>query len=234
MSVATYTKAGTKAATPARLNKDVFGLEVANHQLIKDAYLAYLANARSNLAKAKNRGDVRGSTRKPWRQKGTGQARFGSRYNPIWRGGGAAFGPTGKENYERKISTSAKRLALRQALSLAAAADKVIVIETFDCPEGQVKPALAFLNKIGATGKTLLVVSQKDNLVDRATRNIARVKAVYAKNLSVYDVLNADQVVISQKALDLIGEWLTASNSRLAAERPSPSTITRGKRAANE
>src|SRR4029077_14780932 len=120
MAVATYTKAGAKATTPAKLDKAVFGLDVKNHQLLKDAYLGYLAEGRSNNAVTKKRGLVSGGGRKPWAQKGTGNARFGSSRNPIWRGGGVAFGPTGKENYVRRLNLSAKRTALLQALSLAA------------------------------------------------------------------------------------------------------------------
>lgn len=211
MAVASYTKSGTKATAPVKLDKAVFGVKAQNHQLLKDAYLAYLANGRPNFAKTKKRGEVRGSTRKPWRQKGTGQARFGSRYNPIWRGGGVAFGPTGNENYSRKLSTQAKRQALRQALSLAAEANKIIIIETFASPDGKVKSATDFLNKIGATDNVLLIVSLKDELVERATRNLQNVKAVQAKYVNVYDVLNADQIVISQKSLDIIHEWLSTS-----------------------
>ncbi len=210
-AVATYTKAGAKAATPAKLDKAVFGVKVENHQLLKDAYLAYLANGRENLAKTKNRGDVSGGGIKPWRQKGTGRARFGSSRNPIWTGGGVAFGPTGNENYSRKLGTTSKRTALRQALSLAVEADKLKGIETFACPDGKVKPTLNLLNKIGAEGSILLVVSEKDALVERATRNLANIKAVNAKYLSVYDILNADQIVIIKKALDVVHEWLSPS-----------------------
>ena len=208
MAVATYTKSGDKVTTPAQLNQSIFGLEVKNHQLLNDAYLAYLANGRINLAVTKSRGMVRGGGAKPWRQKGTGRARFGSRRNPIWRGGGVAFGPTGHENFRRKLNLSAKRKALRQALSLAAKSDKLIVIETFVCPEGKVNQTLDLLKKIGAKGSALIVVSQKDDLVDRATRNIATVKAVEAKYLTVFDVLNADSLVISKKALEIIDQWL--------------------------
>lgn len=211
MAVATYTKAGSKASTPAKLDKAVFGIKVGNHQLLKEAYLTYLANGRSNYARTLKRGEVRGGGIKPWRQKGTGRARFGSSRNPIWTGGGVAFGPTGNENYTRKLSTSSKRTALRQALSLAAEADKIKIIETFSCPEGKVKPTLDLLNKIGADGSVLLVVSEKDGLVERATRNLANLKVVKAKYLSVYDILNADQIVISQKALEIVHEWLSTS-----------------------
>ena len=101
MAVSTYTASGSKASTPAKLSKEVFGVEVANHQLLKQAYEAYLANGRDNLALTKKRGDVSGGGKKPWKQKGTGRARFGSSRNPIWRGGGIVFGPNGNENYTK-------------------------------------------------------------------------------------------------------------------------------------
>jgi large subunit ribosomal protein L4 len=206
--VATYTKSGSKAATAAKLDKAIFGLDVANHQLLKDAYLNYLANGRDNHAVVKKRGQVSGGGRKPWRQKGTGNARFGSSRNPIWRGGGVAFGPTGNENYTRKLNLSAKRTALRQALSLAAAQDKIKIIETFACPDGKVKPTLKLLEKLGATGNVLIVVSEKTKLFERATNNLPGVKGVQAKYLNVHDIMNADNVIISQKSLELIKDWL--------------------------
>src|SRR3989344_8564050 len=163
MAVATFTKAGSKAATPAKLDKAVFGVKVENHQLLKEAYLTYLANGRSNYAKTKKRGEVRGGGIKPWRQKGSGRARFGSSRNPIWTGGGVAFGPTGNENYTRKITTSSKRLAIRQALSLAVEADKLKIIDSLDLKESKVKPVVNFLNKIEATGKVLLVLEERND-----------------------------------------------------------------------
>jgi large subunit ribosomal protein L4 len=181
-------------------------VEVTSHDLLKQAYVGYLANGRVNLAVTKKRGEVSGGGKKPWKQKGTGRARFGSSRNPIWRGGGIAFGPTGNETYSKKLNTTAKRQALRQALSLSQ--DKIKVIETFECKDGKVKTALAFLTKIGATRNVLLVVSEKDALVERATRNLSEVKASQAKYLNVYDVLNADSIVISKKALDIVHEWL--------------------------
>src|SRR5580700_4305851 len=113
MATATYTKTGTKAPSPAKLSKDIFGLEVTNHELLKQAYVAYQSNGRINLAVTKTRGKVRGGGRKPWAQKGTGRARFGSSRNPIWRGGGIAFGPTGQENFQHHLSSSSKQQALR-------------------------------------------------------------------------------------------------------------------------
>lgn len=208
MAVATYTASGSKASTPAKLSKEVFGVEVANHQLLKQAYETYLANGRDNLALTKKRGEVSGGGKKPWKQKGTGRARFGSSRNPIWRGGGIVFGPNGNENYTMKLSVTAKRVALRQALSLAAQEGKVAVIETFDCKDGKTAKTAELLKKIGANRATLIVVSEKDALVERATRNLPEVKAVQAKYLNVFDLLNAHHVVVSQKALAIIEEWL--------------------------
>jgi large subunit ribosomal protein L4 len=216
MAVATYTKSGTKATTSAKLDKKVFGVDVKSHDLLKDAYLTYLANGRENFAVVKKRGEVRGGGAKPWRQKGTGRARFGSSRNPIWRGGGVAFGPTGNENYSRRLSTKSKRTALRQALSLASVENRIKIIETFACPDGKVKPTINLLNKIDASGKVLLVVSVKDDLTNRATNNLSNVKVVQAKNLHVYDILNADNIVISQKALEIIHEWLSVATKVVA------------------
>ena len=206
MAVATYTKTGTKAATPAKLNKAVFGVEVKSHELLKAAYTMYLANGRRNLAVVKTRGLVRGGGRKPWKQKGTGRARFGSSRNPIWRGGGIVFGPTGEENYSKQLNLKAKRQALRQALSLKA--DQIKVIETFESKDGRVAKTAKLFQKLETTGNVLLVISLKDQLAERATRNLPNVKLVSANYLNVFDVLNADTLVISQKALDAISERL--------------------------
>lgn len=208
MATPTFSAKGAKATKPVTLDKAVFNVEVANHQLLKDAYVTYLANSRENLAVTKTRGLVSGGGKKPWKQKGTGRARFGSSRVPIWRGGGITFGPTGNENYSKKLHVTAKRTAIRQALTLASKAGKINVIETFDCKDGKVKQTTDLLNKIGATRNVLIVVSVKDELVERATRNLPNVKAVQAQYLNVYDILNADSIVISEKSLDIVSDWL--------------------------
>lgn len=208
MAVQTFTKSGTKATTAAKLDASVFGVEVKNHDLLKLAYSAYLANGRPNLAVTKTRGLVRGGGKKPWKQKGTGRARFGSSRVPIWRGGGITFGPTGEENYSKTVPPAMKKAATRQALTLAATENRIKVIETFACKDGKVAETKKLLDKIGATGRVLIVVSEKDNLVERATRNLANVNAVQAQYLNVYDLLNADTVVVSQKSLEIINKWL--------------------------
>lgn len=216
MPVATYTQAGTKAATPAKLDKAVFGVETKNHELLKAAYTAYLANGRDNLAVTKTRGEVRGGGKKPWRQKGTGRARFGSSRVPIWRGGGITFGPTGRENYSRNLNVKAKRQAIRQALSLASAADKIVVIEDIVSKAGKTGELVNLLNKMNARRNVLLVVATKTPELVRAAGNLPGVLVVSARYLNVYDVLNADCIVFAKPALDVITDWLAVSKPKAA------------------
>jgi large subunit ribosomal protein L4 len=218
LAVATYTKSGAKAAAPAKLDKTIFGLEVKSHQLVKDAYLAYLANGRLNNAVTKKRGQVRGGGRKPWRQKGTGNARFGSSRNPIWRGGGVAFGPTGLENYARKMNLSTKRTALRQALSLAAKEDRIKVIDSIVIADAKAKTAAALLAKLGNTGSVLLVVASKDASLSRATRNLSDLKVVTANYLNVFDITNAENLIFDKAALEIVSLWLGSSSHSARSE----------------
>lgn len=212
MPTATFTKSGAKATTAATLDKKVFSVEVKNHNLLKQAYLAYLANGRVNSAITKKRGQVSGGGAKPWRQKGTGRARFGSSRNPIWTGGGVAFGPTGEENYSKKLNLSAKRTAIRQALSIANTEGRIKVIESFDPAEAKTKNAHTLLSKIGATGSILLVIEDKSGKAHLPTRNLSKVKTVQANYLNVYDIMNAEQIVITKKALEMLHIWLGAKN----------------------
>lgn len=206
MSVPTYTTTGTKSTNTVKLDKTVFNVDVNQHDALKQAYTAYLSNGRQNLAQTKNRGDVRGGGRKPWRQKGTGRARFGSSRNPIWRGGGVAFGPTGNENYTKKLTTQTKRTALRQALTLQV--KNIIVIDAFKPKDSKTAAAAKLLDKIGATNTVLLVVTNKDEAVLRATNNLSNLQVVQATYLNVFDILNADTIVIETMALDAIAVWL--------------------------
>ena len=219
MSVITLTKTGTKATVNAKLDKSIFGVDVTNHELLKQAYVTYLSNGRNSHANVKTRGLVSGGGKKPWKQKGTGRARFGSSRNPIWRGGGIVFGPTGLENYTKKLPVGAKRQATRQALSLASKENRLIIIETFDCKDGKVSTTTKLFDKIGLKGNILLVVSLKDALVERATNNLQNVKVVQANYVNVYDLINADSVLISQKALAIINDWLGERKPAKAAEK---------------
>ncbi len=208
MATSTYTKTGTKATTPAKLDAAVFNIEVSNHELVKQAYVTYLANGRENLAKTKTRGLVSGGGKKPWKQKGTGRARFGSSRVPIWRGGGITFGPTGLENYSKNMNVKAKRLAVRQALSLANTAGKIKVVESFTAMDKKTSEMVNFLSKVEASGRVVCVVDKKDPAKELATRNIQKLQVVGAKNLNVYDILNADSIIFSKDALSIVSEWL--------------------------
>lgn len=202
-----YSKAGIKKEAPAKLSAKVFAVE-PNNELINQAYQMYLDNGRAVSAKTLSRGMVRGGGRKPHRQKGTGRARAGSIRIPHWTGGGVAFGPTGEQNYTKDMPVKAKRLAIRQALSVKAKAKQILVLESFDGGQGKVKDTVKLLDKLKLEGNIVLVVDQKTELVDRATRNIAGVKAVSAKYLNVFTVMNAQWLVFTSEAQKQVTEWL--------------------------
>ncbi len=191
----------------ATLNKDIFEVNVDNHELLKTAYDAYLANSRSSHAKTLKRGEVRGGGKKPWKQKGTGRARFGSTRNPIWRHGGVAGGRTGEENFTKKLSKNAKKVAVRQALSLKNG-EKAVLIESINTT-GRTREIAQKLNDLKLNDKmVLMVVDEKAPEVLRATNNLPNVKLVRATYLNVFDILNADAVIFSETALKSTENWL--------------------------
>ena len=190
-------------AEKTTLPKSVFAVEVRNHELLKLAYDAYLANNRLASATTKQRGEVRGGGKKPWRQKGTGRARFGSIRNPLWRGGGIVFGPRGNENYTKKISKTSKRVALRQALTVKA--DKVLVADIKTT--GKTAEVAKFLKENNLNRRVLIVAEKTDELI-RATNNISEALLVSPMYLNVFDILNADHIVIAPKAIETIENWL--------------------------
>ena len=193
----------------ATLDKDIFGLSVENHELVKLAYDAYLANSRSSHAKTLKRGEVRGGGKKPWKQKGTGRARFGSTRNPIWRHGGVAFGRTGEENFTKKLSRSAKQQAVKQALSMKNAEKAVVVLPADAKVTGKTKDAVKILKDLKLDGKYVLaVVAEKTPEILRSTNNLADVKLVRATYLNVFDIMNADAIVFSEAGLKATTEWL--------------------------
>lgn len=200
----------------AELNADIFGLEVTNYELIKVAYDTYLANSRSSHAKTLKRGEVRGGGKKPWKQKGTGRARFGSTRNPIWRHGGIAGGRTGEENFTKNLARGAKKVAVMQALSIKNADKAIIVIDNLGVKLGKVKEVVKTLeaNKVNDKENVLLVVKDKDDLTLRATSNIANVKVVRPTYLNVFDLMNADKVVIVKDAIAEIENWLLGKENK--------------------
>ena len=194
-----------------KLPKEIFAVEVTNHELLKLAYDSYLANARLSSATTKQRGEVSGGGKKPWKQKGTGRARFGSSRNPIWRGGGVVFGPRGNENYTKSLSKTAKRVAVKQALTLASEAKKIAIddIKT----TGKTAEVAKYLADNKLNRKVLVVVSEKTPELMRASNNVQNVLVVSANYLSVYHILNADHIVLSAKAVPVLESWLVGGKA---------------------
>jgi large subunit ribosomal protein L4 len=199
-----------KTTSTTTLPKSVFAVEIPNHELLKLAYDAYLANGRGNYAKTLKRGEVSGGGKKPWKQKGTGRARFGSSRNPIWRKGGVAFGPTGNENHSKTVPVKAKRVALRQALTLAAQAKEVVVISDIKTT-GKTAEIVKWLADQKVEGKNIvIVVDTKPTELIRATKNLQNVQLVQATYLNVFTILNADKLMMTKAAVKAVEGWLGA------------------------
>lgn len=201
MPVQQFTKTGSKSTKKVTLPKEVFGLEVTDHGLLKQVYLAAQANGRVGSSNTKTRGEIRGGGRKPWRQKGTGRARVGSIRSPIWRGGGIVFGPRLVKNYHKKVNKNAKRRALAQALSIKASSNSLVAVEAF--PEyKKTKEMAGFLDKIaGDSHGTLIITADTNENLKRSCNNLPEVQLVTAAYLSVPRVLDADLVVIESDAV---------------------------------
>ena len=199
----------------ATLDKQVFALEVQNHELIKLAYDAYLANSRSSHAKTLKRGEVSGGGKKPWKQKGTGRARFGSTRNPIWRHGGVAGGRTGNENFTKNLSRESKKMAVRQALSLKNDEKAFIVLDKDVKLTGKTKDAVKVLKDLKLDGKNVLAVcKEKTPEILRSVNNLAHVKLVRATYLNVFDIMNADAIVFGDAAVKETTDWLLGKEAK--------------------
>ena len=195
-----------KEAGSATLDLKVANEDTASH-IVHRALVRQMNNSRQGTVSTKTRAEVSGGGRKPWRQKGTGRARAGSNRSPLWRGGGVTFGPKPRD-FSVKINRKERRLALRTAFQ--SRAEDLIVVEAFadkfDRPK--TKDLIEALGRWGAdvSGKILLIISEKQEVVYLSARNIENVKLITAANLNVYDLLAADQIVVTSPALDAIQE----------------------------
>lgn len=191
---------GTVELPPA-----LFDAQVHEHLLYQSAK-TYLANQRHGTAKVKDRKEVSGGGRKPWRQKGTGRARSGTNTSPLWPGGGRAFGPEPRD-YRLELPKKQRRAALAAALSLAAREGRVRVVEDLRLAEPKTKVMAELLAKLGVGGeKTLLVLGRSDEILYKASRNLARVRATLAHQVTPYHLLDCQQVVLTQSGLDRMKE----------------------------
>ena len=208
MNATTFTATGAKSDKAVKLDSNVFAVEVKNHDLVSLAYNAYLANSRLSSAKTLTRGEVRGGGKKPWRQKGTGRARFGSTRNPIWRTGGIVFGPTGNENYSINLHAKAKKVALRQALTIKAEAKTVSVIDDIKLKNHKTTDLAKLIEKLKLSRNILVVTDKVSDELSLASRNLSNVKVVLPSSLNVYDIINADNILFTANGLEAVNTKL--------------------------
>ena len=206
--VSVYNMEGKEVGT-IELNDEVFGAEINEH-LVHMAVVQQLANKRQGTQKAKTRSEVSGGGRKPWRQKGTGHARQGSTRAPQWKGGGMVFAPVPRD-YSFKLNKKEKRAALTSALTSKVNDNKLIVVDELQFDEIKTKKFKAVMDNLNA-GKALVVLS-KDNITDDryktvvlSARNLPEVKTAMTNTINVYDVVNADKLVITKAAVEKIEE----------------------------
>ncbi|MCR4814886.1 MAG: 50S ribosomal protein L4 [Lachnospiraceae bacterium] len=185
------------------LNDAIFGIEVNEH-LVHLAVVQHLANMRQGTQKAKTRAEVSGGGRKPWRQKGTGHARQGSTRSPQWTHGGVVFAPTPRE-YSFKLNKKEKRIALKSALTSKVADGKLVVLDELKLDEIKTKKFAEVLTNLKAT-KAYVVINENDKNVVLSARNIPDAKTAVCTNINVYDIMNANTVVLTKDAVSKIEE----------------------------
>ncbi|MDB2702600.1 50S ribosomal protein L4 [Flavobacteriaceae bacterium] len=203
MKVAVVDIQGKDTGRKVELSKDVFGIEPNNHAIYLDVK-SHLANKRQGTHKAKERSEIKGSTRKIKKQKGTGTARAGSIKNPLFRGGGRVFGPRVRD-YSQKVNKKVKRLARKSALTLKAQEKSIIVLEDFKIDTPKTSAYIAILKSLGIDSKkSLVVLAEPNNNVYLSSRNLSKSEAITTSELSTYKIVNANSLVISESSVDEI------------------------------
>lgn len=203
-TVPVYNTQGSQVGEIA-LNDQIFGVKV-NKPLLHEAVTMQLASRRLGTSAVKNRSAVRGGGRKPYRQKGTGQARQGSRRSPIWTGGGIVFGPSPR-NYKYNMPKKARRIALKSALSAKVEAGEIIVVDDFNLAEPKTKVMVNILSNLKAV-KPLIVTANPEEMVIKSARNIPGTMILASDGLNVYDILAHDNLVITKDAVSKVEEVL--------------------------
>ena len=201
--VQVYNQEGKKTSK-LELADSVFGIE-PNANAMHLAVVSYLANQRQGTQSTLTRSEVSGGGAKPWRQKGTGRARQGSIRSPQWMHGGIALGPKPRK-YKVELNKKVRRLAMKSAFSSKAKENEIIVVDSITMDEYKTKTIVAMLNAIGADKKALIVLPAVDSKVIKSANNIPGVKTAQVNTLNVYDILNADKLVIVKDAVSKIEE----------------------------
>ena len=181
-------------------------------QAVHDAVVAYLANQRMGTACTKNVGEVAGTNKKPWRQKGTGRARAGSFRSPLWRGGGVVFGPKPRD-FGKKLSKSTKQLALRKALSERLKSGDVVVVDDLILESPKTKAFVGVLNALQVEGTTLVVASAQDRNLSLASRNVPEVELATSDSLNTYQVLRFGKLLFTRSAFEKVEQRLAGKPS---------------------
>ena len=202
-NVSVYNMEGQEVGT-IELNDAVFGVDVNEH-LIHMAVVQQLANNRQGTQKAKTRGEVSGGGKKPWRQKGTGHARQGSTRSPQWTGGGVVFAPVPRD-YSFKINKTEQQAASRSALTDRVQQSKVVVVDELKMDAAKTKEFVKVLGNLKVDGKALVVMGETDKNVVLSARNIPAVKTTEAATINVYDVMNAQTVILTKDAVAKLEE----------------------------
>jgi len=203
MELDVYRTDGTLSGQKIRLSENIFGIE-PNYHAIYQAVRVYLDNQRQGTARVKNRAEVRGGGRKPFKQKHTGMARQGSSRSPIMVGGGSIFGPEPRD-YTRVLPAKVKRLARKSALSVKAREGQIKVVEDFSFDAPKTKSMASVLSGLGlGEAKTLLLLPKSDTNVVRSGRNIPRVNILEADKASTYDIVNTEVVLIQKSAVEVL------------------------------
>ena len=198
---------GKKTSKKIKLDNSVFGVEPNTHAIYLDVK-SYLANKRQGTHKTKQRADIKGSTRKIKKQKGTGTARAGSIKNPIFRGGGRIFGPTPRD-YSQKVNKKVKRLARKSALSIKAKEKSIFIVEDFQMEKPSTKEFIKMLSALGLSGKkNLLVLEELNKNVYLSSRNLKNSNVVINSELNTYGISNANNLIISEGAVPKIESLL--------------------------
>ncbi len=193
-----------KQVGEVELSEAIFGIE-PNVSVMHDVVKNHLANCRQGTQSALTRAEVSGGGKKPWRQKGSGRARQGSTRAPQWTHGGIVFAPKPRD-YSYRLNKKVRRLALKSALSAKAQADEIVVIDEIKMEEIKTKTFKAFLDAVKVDRKALVVTAEANELVVKSARNIAGVKTTFANLINVYDILNANKLVLDRAALAKIEE----------------------------
>ena len=212
MKLDIYKIDGQSSGKQADLSDSIFGVEPNDHAIYLSVK-SYLANQRQGTHKAKERSEVRGGGKKPWKQKGRGGARAGTSRSPLWVGGGTIFGPRPRD-YRQDLPKKVKKLARKSALSYKAKDEQLIVVEDFNFEKPKTKDFQNFLLSLNLTGKkVLLLTNEKSENVFKSGRNIPKVKILEAAKASTYDILNNQILVLQQGAIDTIGKTFENNKS---------------------